>query len=218
MCIIFPHVPKCGGTTLYQQLEQSDKKVFFDYDKSPNANKFHAKGCARRNWEFSLLDFRMFDVVFGHFPVCRYEKPHYRYVTLLRHPVERAVSQYFYWKNQVPDNNLRIVAMEPIISGIKSGQVGFLDFLQQQDMAHFYHRYLGEKRPDEYELVGFTDAYESFCSRLSEMLGLEVRHDIQLRKGEKSTIPQHEQDKAEQLLGNEISLYHQFRDYWRGRS
>ncbi|MEM9776078.1 MAG: hypothetical protein AAF902_15985, partial [Chloroflexota bacterium] len=51
-CIIFPHIPKCGGTSLKKQFDKSNLKVFYDYEFPPNNRlKYFQKLCDRRNWE-----------------------------------------------------------------------------------------------------------------------------------------------------------------------
>jgi hypothetical protein len=42
--IIVPHIPKCAGSTLKQQLvEDRNLNIFLDYDHPPHHNNFHAK-------------------------------------------------------------------------------------------------------------------------------------------------------------------------------
>lgn len=92
---IFPHVPKTGGSNIKKLLCESSLKVFLDYEFPPRIEPYHAKNCLRRNREFSLIDFSPFDIVFGHFPIERYRSGRYEYIALLRHPVDRAISQFF---------------------------------------------------------------------------------------------------------------------------
>lgn len=120
--IIFPHIPKCAGSSLLQQFDAAGIKLFLDYDKPPSqTNKFLQTECERRNRECQLLDFGGFDLVFGHFPLGRYTRSGYRYVTLLRDPLERAISHFNYWKN-LPASNLLAVSRNPVITGIQSGE------------------------------------------------------------------------------------------------
>jgi len=213
-CIIFPHIPKCGGSSLKSQLETSNLKVYFDYDWPPNNNKYFRKQCERRNREASLLDFGGFDVVFGHFPAERYIRDNYRYVTLMRHPVDRAVSHYSYWKNVLPKSNALALSRYPIIQQIKQGKVGFLEFTKAQKLNGYYAMYLSRRLPQDFLLVGFLDEYASFLHQLSDILCVQFSPNVHFRQGMKESIALEDRQKAEAFMAPEISCYEAFRDYW----
>jgi hypothetical protein len=180
----------------------------------PHINKFFRNACETRNKEASFLDFSLFDLVFGHFPINRYKSNNYKYVTLLRHPVDRAISQYFYWKNIVPENNLLALYRYPTITDIKNGNISFIDFLKTQKIGSFYSNYLGDKSPDEFLLVGFTESYDAFLHKLSELLNIKLSSDIQLRQGIKGNISDIELDQARSILQQDIKKYEAFYQYW----
>src|SRR5436853_3070408 len=94
--IIFTHIPRSGGTTLARILEQqyrSDEQFFF-YVRQKGGNTDEALA------EFAgLLDERRkkLKLLFGHTSYgihAGYEN--YTYITMLRNPVERAISYYYY--------------------------------------------------------------------------------------------------------------------------
>lgn len=213
-CIIFPHIPKCGGTSLKAQIENSELETYFDYDRPPRDIAGHDPACDRRNREAALLDFGAFDLVFGHFPVHRYEREHYRYITLLRDPLERAASHYFYWKNVLPTSNTAAIASSPVIRDIKDGKLGFVEFVRTLKMDRFYQMYLGDKRPEAFLLVGFVDQYEAFLMRLNAHLPLQTDASMHLRKGQQETLSKAEQQQAGIVLKKERQLIDRFRSYW----
>ena len=131
-CFIFPHFAKCGGSSLRNQLENSNLNVYFDYEFPMHpSNKWMIEAAKRRNTETTLLNFENFDLVFGHFPISRYQRPEYRYIALMRHPIKRAVSHFFYWKDVLPETNLNAIGKNPIIKEIKNGDVDFITFLKK---------------------------------------------------------------------------------------
>lgn len=213
-CIIFPHIPKCFGTSLRTQLEQADIRVFFDYDHPPHHAAYFQKACQRRNWEYSQLDFGSFDLVFGHFPVERYCRPNYRYITLLREPLERAVSQFFYWKYGIPAENRLAFVRNPDLEKIQRGQMDFLEFIKIHHIDAFYRSFLGDVKPSDFLLVGFTQRYPDFINRLSEYLPIRLSPEVHLRKGPKDALDSGVLKTARDLLSREIAWYESFYQYW----
>jgi hypothetical protein len=212
LTIIFPHLPKCAGTSLLHQFNTANLKMFVDYDVPPHpTNKFFQNGCERRNRECKLLDFGNFDLVYGHFPISRYSQSSYRYVVLLRDPLERAISHFNFWKN-LPASNYLAIHRNPIITRIQNSEVSFLEFIQQQKLSDYYSRFLCGKKPSSFHLVGFLDDYQDFVSKLSHLLGIDISPDVRLRQGmteELSCL-----DEAKRLLSPDYSIYQQFRDHW----
>jgi hypothetical protein len=213
-CLIFPHIPKCSGSSLRAQFESSPLKVYFDYDKPPHDKSFFQKECERRNRDASMLDFGAFDLVFGHFPIQRYDKDNYQYIALLRHPIERAISHFFYWKNVLPESNQLALHRNPIISEIKNGNVGFLDFVKSGKCSSIYSSYLGKMPPEKFLLVGFTEKYSTFLDELSKILKTELTTDIRLRKSTKDKLDKNELERARGVLKNDIKLYDLFYEHW----
>ena len=218
--LIFPHIPKCCGTSLKQQFEQSSEiRVFFDYDHPPhNSKKYFEDRCKQRNRDSSYLNFRNFDLVFGHFPIERYKRENYHYAVLLREPLDRAISQFFYWKNVLPITNVTALIRQPIIKDIKEGRADFLSFIEACKMDQFYLDYLNDFNPSDFRLIGFFDEYELFLSKLSDLLNISLRSDTHERKGVKERIEPEVIRKAALLMKSELELYHDFRRFWAENS
>jgi hypothetical protein len=56
-CTIFPHIPKCGVTTLLEQFRNAHIRIYLDYDWPPQSTKYFQEACERRNRECTFLDF-----------------------------------------------------------------------------------------------------------------------------------------------------------------
>lgn len=213
-CLIFPHIPKCSGSSLRVQFESSPLKVYFDYDKPPHDKGFFQKECEKRNRDASMLDFGAFDLVFGHFPIQRYNRKSYQHIALLRHPVERAISHFFYWKNILPESNKLALHRNPVISEIKNGSVGFLDFIRSTKCSSTYSSYLGTMAPEKFLLVGFTEEYENFLNDLSRILKIELTTNVRLRESVKDELDNSELSQARDILKDDIRLYELFYEHW----
>ena len=120
--LIFVHVPKAGGTSIVLAVEQKyGDGVFKDYGDRPsdpespmnqNFNAFLANDHAEKVTGM--------DAIVGHFCIRKYQgvDATTRACTL-RHPLERTISNYFYWKGRKPEpansSNLRFHAEQPSI-------------------------------------------------------------------------------------------------------
>lgn len=173
MTLIVPEIPFCGRTGTAQQLCKSGKLVFLDSDAPPK--KSREAQCQQLNNSYGLLDFSSFDVVYGEFPITRYQKATYRYAVLIRDPFERLVAQYnqmlsrFEQKlQQAPEE---AIAAERILTDEKYGFAQWVNALRN----HLpFKAYLDYRAPDQFALIGLPERYQSYCERLSKLIGTEV--------------------------------------------
>ena len=96
MQLIFLHIPKAGGSTFHDMLERYyDKSTIFDKDIKggfPVADFIKLSEIERN--KFKLLKGHM---KFGMHKYCNSEIV--KYITILRNPVDRVISHYYYAKN-----------------------------------------------------------------------------------------------------------------------
>lgn len=210
-CTTFPRIPKCAGASIRKQLLEAGIKLFLDHDHPPHRMPFFAAGCQRRNRECELLDFNAVDMVFGHFPARRYRRPRYRLVLLLREPLQRALSQYSYWKNILPATNLLALHRNPVIRGIKAGTLGFAEFAKT---IHTYRLYLDGMKPEDFHLVGFLDRYPQSLAHCSELLGVSLAPVVRERESPPECFPDRELAQAAEALHQETAIYESFRNRW----
>lgn len=92
---LFDHIPKTGGTSM---------RAVFDHIFGPDQVSPHVYG---RSEAWALHRFSEYKVIAGHFvpqsPPNENEFPHGRArITILRHPIDRAVSEYYYVRHDFP--------------------------------------------------------------------------------------------------------------------
>lgn len=207
--IVFPHVPKVGGTSIREQLEQTDLRIFFDYDAVPGHGKWMQQQWERRNREYSFLDFSPFDIVFGHFPIERYVSDSYAYVALVRDPLDRAISQYLYMIWRFENRPNLDPAIRERMRPVASGQVDFLTFLRKQIGRDYYRRYLGYWDKSRFQLIGETVRYAEFLDKLNAILGTSLTADVHRRKRENTafSLSEEEERKGRRFLAEEYTWY-----------
>jgi len=238
MTIIFPHVPKVGGTSILKQLRESGLKVFVDYDAPPTVHPWHQRQCERRNAEARLLDFSAFDVVFGHFPVERYDGDRgYTYVALTRDPFKRVVSDLnfmFRFEGRNPEqpattddagNTLTasvghrrqlegMTGNSPaVLERIRSGDLPIDKHLNGSGRARYYKLYLNHWPRERFGLVGDMSDYPGFLDRLGKLLRVQLSADVVERKGEQRlTIDPEQEERIRYLLRDDYAWYNQFHE------
>lgn len=212
--IIFPHIPKCGGTSILRGLQQSNKVCFFDYDHPPSHMKYFSDLCLQRNDEFHRLDFSPFEIIYGHFPIDRYKSSPEQIVIVLRHPVERAVSQYFYFRDLLPVTNTLAIARVPEILDVKAGTLDLPNFVRKVKIDSFYRSYVGLRDTRTFRLVGFTDRMKRFSDDLKEAAGIDLGELGNDRSNEEKPPVDDILPELETILRAEVDWYLAQREHW----
>lgn len=214
--IYFPHIPKCGGTTLNKYLKKTGQLVFFDYDHPPSYRNWYQKKCDQRNMEFKYLDFSAFNFVYGHYPLSRYNHEN-SVVLLLRHPIDRLISHFNFYKYLFSCDNKIGLAMDPLILEVKKG-MRIIDFAKKANMKNFYKRYTNYTDTKNYKLVGFFSDMHSFYNKLEELCSFENKSISSAPKKRvniiKDKITETELSSLNDLLKNEIFYFERQRKLW----
>lgn len=214
--IVFPHIPKCGGSTVRHFLEQSGKRVFFDYDHPPSRVQWYRGGSEQRDRDFSLLDFSPFDVVYGHFPLKRYMTGD-RVVLLLRHPVERLISNYYYWKDILPVTNRPAIARSPEIMAVKSGEMDIVEFAKRLKLGTVLEMYTDYVDTRNFMFVGFTDRLDDLLAKLADALGCDAASPQPQRvNGAKGEVSDEAIARLTGIARADIDWYEEQRRIWLG--
>jgi hypothetical protein len=112
--LIFVHLPKAGGSSLSVAIEEhfSPARVLRDYDDRPNdptsPMNLDPLGFLERvrNRNEAVLSGKA--AIFGHFWIKKYDNVAAdRRAIILREPISRAISHYFFWKSAAFDHPLQ---------------------------------------------------------------------------------------------------------------
>jgi hypothetical protein len=184
--IIFDHLPKCGGTSLSHYLEDN-----YPYHKTFSINGHSPKlqlGSIAKFKSYSEPKRLSFSLVKGHgadqlFDYC---SPDSFKVTVLREPIDRIISHYYYVKRQ-PSHYLYHDVMSKNMSLFDYVDSGLSIELRNYYTTHFCKlpanevTLLGEEAVEialrnislNYNLVGFVDNLDNFMNKLSELCDLK---------------------------------------------
>lgn len=136
--LIFLHMPKTGGSTLQGIIQrQYSIDSTYDIDGSGMVALQRSVDYLR---SMSGRDLKKITCLKGHMPFGAhrlFNKPSV-YVTMLRHPYERAISEYYFARN-TPNHGLY-----DLVRGGNMSLEAFLDLRKEQGLANIYCRLLGE--------------------------------------------------------------------------
>ena len=176
--IISVHIPKTGGTTFIEVLRKCAQEVFYlDYGSGPLAPTalFRQGKLITAPFESIINDLELLpgrSVIHGHFPAEKYSDlfPNAVYVTWLRDPVERVISNYLYWqRSDIPgDRRWEQVTAE----NMSLEQFAQLDFARDLQEA-----FLSPLAVEQFDFIGITEEYDRSLELFRRLFCPDTRLD-----------------------------------------
>lgn len=170
--LISVHVPKCAGTSLRSALQAAygPDAVHLDYADRPidpaSPMNLDPEGFFEtfRRDGYPFLEGKR--AVHGHFHVGKYAYlPARRRVTFLRHPVDRLVSHYEFWRSLPPHGH----ALHQYV--LDSG-IDVIGFAQLPMMRFFYSRaFFGGVDMNAFDLIGSVECMDRDVGVLADLIG-----------------------------------------------
>lgn len=157
--IIFLHLPKAGGTTLrhifYRQYSHLKEGEIYTINRTKETPEFYG---------LSDADRRKIKVLVGHFPFGLHKHLHgdFKYVTFLRHPVERTISAYSFNKEK-KDGDVYVIINEKEYS-----LEAYLDDRVEPWMFNAMTKHLAGVDLDEFKAPATDDLYQKALRNLDK--------------------------------------------------
>jgi hypothetical protein len=190
---------------MLRYLENSGLRVHFDYEawNGPRAPELD-KECAARDFSAD------FDVVYGHFPITRYQGRQYRYIALLRDPYARALSNYKFHRAEAIRYPEQTDLYTRIGKWIGRGELSFREYVAiAPDMKTVFRDFMKYWSPERFTLIGTQERYSAFLGTLSRLLGVAFSGDVWERRSEDIPVdvPPADADRVRCLLEAEYKWY-----------
>lgn len=225
--ILFDHLPKCGGSSLnaYLAAHYPKRKVFSINGINPTESLKEFKSLSRHKRH-------SFDIVKGHLAheLFDFTHPNILKITVLREPVDRIISHYYYAKCK-GNHYLHTKILE---SGMTLEEYASSDLsgeLRNWYTTHFsgYSISDAESSPKEsiaratevilkrYNILGFLDDFTSFTKKLQNQAHLwseyqDMRVNVTKKRPPLEVIPLTTIDRIEKINFLDIALYRNIRD------
>lgn len=177
--IIFLHIPKAAGTTLVKIIEKQ-------YGKG-SVSRLYDDQSTDRFKRLSGKEQRQIKALVGHFPFGIHEwlSQPYAYMTMLREPVDRVISNYYYVLRtpnhrvyeQAKDMSLKEYMESGINTFIDNGQVRFLSNSCGVPFGECHEGMLEEAKrtlAEDIEVVGLSERFDDSLTLLSQKFGWSV--------------------------------------------
>mmetsp|Transcript_23988 Transcript_23988/g.43909 ORF Transcript_23988/g.43909 Transcript_23988/m.43909 type:complete len:225 (-) Transcript_23988:3402-4076(-) len=210
--IVSVHIRKCAGTTFKTALRDFyGDRVMFDYGDEIGSNlEKSVKKRARRYDQVLANKGRIaadYDIIHGHFFAHKYQvlDTDLRYATVLRHPVERVLSNYFYLKRN-PDRQHGDAYLV--------NELGYdlEQYIEHPDSQNLQTHFLGDVALSDFAFVGISEQYvqtlQLFNATFGANLALGPAENQNTASPQQYDIGPALRSRIEQVNASDMALYH----------
>lgn len=173
---VFIHVPRTAGTTFKKMLKNCGYSGKGDNKELQNCRKrfqFNARKFPDKfRYKTHVNELRKSRMIQGHTPVAKYYpllKDTHKFITILRDPIERTISQYDWWISRGYGRAADIGGVYR--QRVLSGQMSVVDLARE--MPNAYEILVGNDL-NIYNWIGIQEDFENSLQRFSETFGIKI--------------------------------------------
>ncbi|TMO83650.1 sulfotransferase family 2 domain-containing protein [Pseudoalteromonas spongiae] len=148
--IVSLHIPKTAGTTIGYILDYGTKrKIFYDYTQHLREGLVEDINYLTQNKEFIE---KRFEVVHGHFHYKKYSSifPNAKFITCLRDPLKRTVSQYHHIIQEADPNHW-------LYERLSKDQMDIVEFASLPNIRRAQSLYMEGREVEDYDHIALTE-------------------------------------------------------------
>jgi hypothetical protein len=176
--IISIHIRKTAGTSFRRELSEAfGDALLLDYGDEIGSDRLlsrlkRIKTSLSAHYNRNRIVDR-YKIVHGHFYGTKYKSLPGRkyYVTFLRDPVERVISNYFYIKSNPSRSH-------PDAISIHRRNLSLEEYVESAESRNLQARFLAGLDLDRFQFVGITEHYNRSISLFNKLFGVNLRGDV----------------------------------------
>tara|TARA_R110000787_G_scaffold188209_4_gene299982 strand:+ start:2138 stop:2845 length:708 start_codon:yes stop_codon:yes gene_type:complete len=195
--IISLHIPKTAGTTLGYILDYGSKrKIFYDYTQYRHEALEQDIAYLEKNKEFIA---NRFEIIHGHFHYKKYENifPEAKYITCLRDPLKRTISQYHHIIQEADPQHW-------LYERLSTGVMDFADFAALPNIKRAQSWYMEGRDINDFDHISLTENLAESVYQFQVMLNFQRNDPYMVFEGEKS-LPNTNPSTARKVAKKEIT-------------
>lgn len=207
MMILSVHIPKTAGSTFSDLLSQGfGDRLCLRYEQKPLRNRCDGSSIQ----PLDLSGASDCSVIHGHFVADRIAGlpiSEVKYIVWLRHPVERLVSHFFYWKRE-PDLD------QPICRRMIDEEIDLETFAALDAMRNLQGFFLGARPLSSFEFVGLSEQFAQGVRRFNSIFGVNLEPALRINVNPdkratdySSQLSQRAYDRIAALNEQDMALY-----------
>lgn len=204
MKFIYVHILKTAGTTMRWTLFERFYKGRYLYDdmfKLKRNKKTETKNLLIiENQLYPQVNFENYDAIFGHFKYDKYEHLKRPMFSFVRHPVDRMISNYNYFKGSYKR---------------KGQNISLIEFSEMWKNHMTY--ILGDI--SKYEYIGVVESFQKSLNKMCGILGIKTPIKIMTKRVSHSYKPNQVSKKIRNRIKNmnleDMKLYEEVVKKWQ---
>ena len=201
--IISVHLPKTAGTSFGKALRTRFRtRLLRDYSDFPinTPQPERNRAALQASLRHAESDFSDIECIHGHFLPIKYlltvHNRQVKFVTWMRHPVERALSHYYYWKESYTPSSV------PLHRRVVEENWSIERFCLGPELRNLYWQFLWGFPLDYFDFIGITEFYEEDIAYFGQhYLGAYT-------KAKRLNVRTNGAYQIDRLFRNEIEAFH----------
>lgn len=171
---VFIHVPRTAGTTFKKMLRDLDYRAKGDNNELNNLRSVINRGAERLQpftYAHDVEALKKAKLIQGHTPLMKYYpllKDTHKFITWMRDPVERTISQYDWWRHRGPrggdiGGHIRIATSQKRMTVMQLSE----------KMRNVFTLMLGDDL-SVFDFIGIQEHFDDSLQRFADTFGFEI--------------------------------------------
>jgi hypothetical protein len=189
---IFVHVPKTAGTTFIRILD----KLYIG-----NTGRDYKNKCGKKTNYVEDVGVDNCKIIYGHFSSEKYLYLNRKQISIIRDPVERIISEYFYKSNNAKN----------IIDYVINKEFFAVSEVRSLNVIYDYIKDI-----NRFSFIGLTERFEDTLNQFEKLLNVKIHRNFESRKinKNKGIINKFTKQELKRILHKDYEIYNAVIKKW----